>query len=133
MNTNKKWGLGAFLAVIGAFFAGWLTAPQSGKETREDIKDAALKAKSEAEDQLHAVSEELKDLSKKGADKASELKESAKVELEKLVSEAKIAQDKAKTVLSAVRGGETEDPELKKALKQAKSAKDNLVRFWENR
>lgn len=133
MTSNKKWGLGTLLAMIAAFFTGWLTAPQSGKETREDIKDAALNAKTEAEKQLSQVADEVKELTKKGTERANELKDSAKAEYDKLVKEAKAAQEKAITVLDAVKSGQSDSPELDKAVKQAKNAKDNLMKFWSAR
>ena len=52
MASNKKWALGAVIAAIGGFITGILTAPKSGKETRQDIKDEAVKLKGEAEKTL---------------------------------------------------------------------------------
>ena len=50
-NTGK-WAAGAVVAGVAGYVAGILTAPKSGKETREDIKHAATKAKTEAEKKL---------------------------------------------------------------------------------
>ncbi|HEX9679696.1 MAG TPA: YtxH domain-containing protein [Candidatus Saccharimonadales bacterium] len=43
--TGAKWGI---LGVIAGAIAGLLFAPKSGKETREDIKEGAVKTKREA-------------------------------------------------------------------------------------
>ncbi len=42
---SKKFLLGATIGAIAGFVTGILTAPKSGKETRQDIKDASVKAK----------------------------------------------------------------------------------------
>ena len=39
--TFKKFALGALFAAAIGYIAGILTAPKSGKETREDLKNAA--------------------------------------------------------------------------------------------
>ena len=48
--------------VCPGYLAGILTAPKSGKETREDIKDTAVKTYSEAEKQLKKLHTELNDV-----------------------------------------------------------------------
>lgn len=46
--SKGKIALGALFGAVTGFVAGVLTAPKSGKETRTDIKDAAVKAKDTA-------------------------------------------------------------------------------------
>ncbi len=46
--SKGKIAVGAIFGAITGFVAGVLAAPKSGKETRADIKDAALKAKDTA-------------------------------------------------------------------------------------
>ena len=41
MAKNKKFGIGIIIGAIAGVLAGFLTAPKSGKETREDLKKKA--------------------------------------------------------------------------------------------
>ncbi len=43
--SKGKFALGAVVAAAAGFVAGILTAPKSGKETRDEIKDKAVKTK----------------------------------------------------------------------------------------
>ncbi len=45
----KKQKIGIIGAVAAGFTAGILTAPKSGKETRKDLKDKAVKMKADTE------------------------------------------------------------------------------------
>ena len=47
--TGRKLAVGTLIGAGIGYLAGILTAPKSGRETRQDIKDATLKAKTEAE------------------------------------------------------------------------------------
>ncbi|MEO7364397.1 MAG: YtxH domain-containing protein [Candidatus Saccharimonadales bacterium] len=46
--TTKKLAIGAAIAGAAGYLAGVLTAPKSGKATRDDIKDATQRGISEA-------------------------------------------------------------------------------------
>lgn len=65
---SKKFPFGALIGAVAGLIAGVLTAPKSGKETRQDIMDKAEELKSKAskaaDDTKHAA-EELKDKLKK--------------------------------------------------------------------
>ena len=50
--------------------------------------------------------------------------------LEKAVEVAKQNQAKVKELISAVRNGETDQPELKKAIKDATKAKEHLMKYF---
>lgn len=128
--TNKKWALGALMAAVVGFVAGILTAPKSGKETREDIKNTANRVVSEAEKQLKKIHSELNIV----IDDAKELLHGktgkTKDDIGKAIALAKNKQDKVKELLSALRdGGESDNPELSKSLTEAKSALDHLKKF----
>ena len=58
-NSGKKIAIGTIVAGAVGYVAGILTAPKSGKETRKDIGDAAVKAKNEAERKLKKMHSEL--------------------------------------------------------------------------
>jgi gas vesicle protein len=129
-NTGKKVAIGAAIAAVGGYITGILTAPKSGKETRKEISMEAESLKGSAEDELHNVNEELKGLIKQTKEKTVALGSGAREEFNEAVIRAKDAQNKSTTVLKAFRAGEANDPELNKAVKQAKLAKKNLSKFF---
>lgn len=126
---TKKLAIGAILGVVTGFLAGLLTAPKSGKETRADIKNTANKVTREAEKKLKELYGELTDVIDKGKNTAK--KEGAKVKKELLqaLASAEKTQQKVKEVISAIRDGEADHPELDKAVKEATKAKDHLKKF----
>lgn len=128
-SSSGKWALGAIFAGVAGFLAGILTAPKSGKETRKDIKNVALKAKTEAEKNLKSLHSEL---NKKLADvkaRGEELSGKARTEYDEVVERAKGAKEKVREVLSTLHDGDADDPDLKQALKDAKDALKNLEKF----
>lgn len=128
-------GKGTRFAVVTAvaaglgYVAGILTAPKSGKETRKDIKDKAAETKEELTKKLDEVSNELGDAIAKGKTRVKNLEAGAKAEMEKAVNAAVLAKDKAKDMVAAVKRGEAEDKDLKKAVKDVHSAIDNLKKY----
>lgn len=128
-HTDRKLAIGAALAGAVGYITGILTAPKSGKETREDIADKAEDIKEGAEDQLQNLHNELNDLLRTAKNKSVALGSKARVEFNEAVVRAKDAQNKAAHVLGAVRGGQADDPALNKAIKQAKQAKKNLAKY----
>lgn len=115
--------------IVGAalgFAAGVLTAPKSGKETREDIKVAAVKLKKDAAIKLAMAKTELGKAIDEATARAKDLSGKSRKELDDLIVKGKAAQAKSLDVLSAVKNGESDDKDLKKALNDAKSAKNNL-------
>lgn len=128
-HTGQKLAVGALIAGAAGYLAGILTAPKSGKQTRGDIADKASDVKRSAETELVSLQVGLKDLIKKAKTETIALSGKAKEEFNEAVIRAKDAQDKAGTVLKAVKAGEAADPELNKAVKQAKLAGKNLGRY----
>lgn len=131
-NTGRKLAIGALIAGVGGYLAGILTAPKSGKETREDIADKADEIKDDAHEQLQKASDELSDLISSTKSKSLELGSKARSEYNEAVVRAKDAQNKAMHVLKAVKAGEADDPQLNKAIKQAKLAAKNLSRYFKS-
>jgi len=127
--SNGKWAAGAVLAGATGFVAGILTAPKSGKETRQSIKSAALKAKSEAEKNLKSLHSELNEKLANAKKMGEELSDKAKSELDMVVGKAQIAKDKVREILSSLHDGDADDPDLKKALKEAKDSLSALEKF----
>lgn len=128
-DMGKKFALGAVLAAAGGYLAGILTAPKSGKDTRAEIADRAGDAKDAAADQLQSLQDELDDLLDSAKDKSAGAKAKSREELNEAVLRAKDARNKSAEILKAVKKGQAEDPELNKAVNQARQAIKNLGKF----
>ena len=118
--------------IVGAavgYVAGVLTAPKSGKETRQDIKNAAEKYKTEASIKLQGLRDDLGVLIDDASQKARYYSDKGKKEVSLLVDKAKVAQNKAKDVLGAVKSGEAADADLQNALNEATTAKKHLLDY----
>ncbi len=127
--TSGKWALGALFAAVAGFAAGILTAPKSGKETREDIKVATKNGMAEAEKQLKKLHTQMNDVMAQAKDKAKGLKGSAQKDLQAAIDKAGVAKEKARHLLSAVHEGGAEDKDLNKAIDEANRAIDHLKSY----
>jgi len=125
-NIVKKFAIAVGLAGLAGYLAGILTAPQSGKETREDIKQAARTGMTEAEKQLKRALAELGELIDEAKKRGGELSGKASKELAELGDKAKTAREKAREMLSAIHEGDAEDKDLQVAVQQANSAVQHL-------
>lgn len=129
-DTSKKWALGAVAAAVAGFVAGILTAPKSGKETREDIKNTANRVVSEAEKQLKKIHSEMNVVVEDAKELLQGKTGKTRADIESAISAAKEKQSKVRELLSALRdGGASDDPELSKGLDEAKSALSHLRKF----
>lgn len=129
-DTAKKFAIGATLAAAAGYVAGILTAPKSGKETRDDLKKAAVQTFGEAEKQLKKLHTELGQLLTQAKDKAETLKGKAREELDKAAGTANTVKEKARQLLSAVHEGDAADnKELKQAIDDATKAVSHLRTF----
>ena len=77
--AKGKFALGALIGVAAGFVAGVLTAPKSGKETRDDLKQKANEKKTEAiakgkevRTKAGDVAEDVVSKAEKAADKAAD-------------------------------------------------------------
>jgi gas vesicle protein len=122
----KKLVVGTTVAAAAGYVAGILTAPKSGKETRGDIKAAALKKRADAEKELKHLQTELDKLIQQGKAKATKLSGKAKLELDTLVEKAKTAKEKTAQVIGVLRNGDAKDADLKTAVTSAKSSIEHL-------
>lgn len=125
-NFMKKTTIAIGLAGLAGYLAGILTAPKSGKETREDIKQATRTGMSEAEKQLKRALAELGELIDEAKKRGNELGDKANKELSDLGDRAKVAREKAREVLSAIHEGDAEDKDLQEAVQQANAAVKHL-------
>jgi len=127
--VGKKLAISTVVAAITGYLAGILTAPKSGKETRTDIADKAIDIKEDAVEQLERLHDELNLLLNNAKTQTIALSAQAREEFNEAVVRAKDAQDKAAHVLGAIKKGEADDPQLNKAIKQAKQAQKNLGKY----
>jgi gas vesicle protein len=131
-NTGRKMVASALIAGVAGYIGGVLTAPKSGKETRKKLTEEAEGFKDNTEEQLQKANEDLKVLLKDAKNKTVSLSAQAKEEFNEALLRAKDAQNKASSTLKAIKNGEAEDPELNKAVKQAKLAAKNLGKFFKS-
>lgn len=126
MRKNTKFAVGTALVAGIGYIAGMLTAPKSGKETRKDIQNQALKAKQESERKLKELNNELSRLLSSAKSKVKTAEESSKNELHKAVDMGVAAKERAREILSAFHEGETDDKDLQNAVKDVHKAIDHL-------
>ncbi|HSX46020.1 MAG TPA: YtxH domain-containing protein [Candidatus Saccharimonadia bacterium] len=124
--TVKKIALFSTLAAVAGYLAGLLTAPQSGKETRKDIKKTADKGFAEAEKDLKKLNDELGKVITQAKGSGEKLGVKAQKELDSLVEKAKDTKEKAREMISAIHEGDAQDKDLDKAIKDANTALKHL-------
>ena len=128
-HTVRNVAIGGTIAAIGGFLAGILTAPKSGKETRQDIKEGAGKGVAEAEKDLKKLQAELDKAIKQAKSQGGKLSAKAQKELDELLLKAKDSKEKAAEVLSALREGGAADQDLDRAVKNASRSVKNLKKY----
>lgn len=125
----KKLAIGTAIAGVAGYLAGILTAPKSGKETRQDVKSAAIKAKTKAEKDLKKLHSDLTQLLDKAKKSALTAKTEADKDFSKAVEVAAKAKEKVREVLSSIHEGGSDDKDLQKAIDEATAAIDHLKTF----
>jgi gas vesicle protein len=128
-NVAGKVAIGAAITAVAGYIAGILTAPKTGKETREDLKNKAAETYSAAEKELKKLHTELGDVIAEAGDKVAELRGKSGKSLDEAVTKGQKAKDKAREVLSSLHDGEAEDKDLKKAIAEATKAVENLRNY----
>jgi gas vesicle protein len=127
----KKIAVGAMFAAAVGYIAGVLTAPKSGKETREELKTAANQTWAEGERKLKKLHTELTGLIDEFKTRKESVKDQAQKHHKQVLAEAEKAREKARAVLSAIHEGETEDKDLQKAIAEAKKAINHLREYYQ--
>lgn len=125
----KKLAIGAAVAGAVGYLAGILTAPKSGKETRQDVKSAAIKAKTKAEKDLKKLHSDLSVLLDKAKRNALSAKTVADQDFTKAVQMASKAKETVREVLSSIHEGGSDDKDLQKAIDEATAAIEHLKVF----
>ena len=125
----KTFAIGTVFAAAAGFVAGILTAPKSGKETRQDIADASHHAVTEAEKTLKHLHSELLTQFEIATTRADELKGQASKRAHDIATTAEDAKLKAQEALDAFRNGKSDDADLQKAIKEAEKAIKHVREF----
>lgn len=126
---SSNFALGAVIAAGVGYVIGVLTAPKSGRETREDIQRATLKAKTDAEKNLKELYGEIDSKIDQGRHQVKTASEKVKTELTHAIETAQSAKDKARQALSSLHEGDTDNKELQKAVKDVRKALDHLKNY----
>ncbi|HTE58047.1 MAG TPA: YtxH domain-containing protein [Verrucomicrobiae bacterium] len=128
-HAGRNMAIGAALAAGAGYVAGILTAPKSGKDTRKDIKDTAVKTKTEAEKRLKVMHSEATDLIGKAKTLAKNVGSGSKDELNQAIESAVSAREKARNLLSALHEGDADDKDLEEAIAEVNSAVEHLKKY----
>jgi gas vesicle protein len=123
----KKVAIGAAITAVLGYIAGILTAPKSGKETRDDIKNKAQDTYAAAEKELKKLHTELTDVIDEVSDRITSFKNNKDVS--GALDKGRDAKQKAREVLSTLHEGEASDKDLKKAISDATKAIEHLRDF----
>ncbi len=126
---KRNAAIGTILVAGAGYVAGLLTAPKSGRQTRKDLRRAALKAKTEAERKLKKAHSELNHVIDEAGTFAKSAKGKASDELDKARQQAEQIRQKSRELLSAVHEGEAEDKDLQKSIDDVKKATEHLKKY----
>lgn len=123
----KKLAIGAVVAGVVGYVAGILTAPKSGKDTRDNIKNKAHDTYAAAEKELKKLHTELTDVIDEVSDRITSFRDNKDVS--GALDRGRDAKQKAREVLSTLHEGEASDKDLKKAISDATKAIEHLRDF----
>ena len=84
---KAKFGLGLLVGAVAGVVAGFLTAPKSGKETRDDLR----RKKDEVVDKAGAKAEEVKGMARDAAEEAKSRADDLKSRATRAAESAKSA------------------------------------------
>ena len=126
MNNRIKLAIGTAIATGAGYLAGILTAPKSGKDTRDDIQKQSARVRKESEKKLKEISGELSELIVQVKAKVKTAEIGTKAEIHKALDRATAAKTKAREILSAFHEGESDDKDLEQSIKDAHKAVDHL-------
>lgn len=129
--TTKKFVLGTVIAAAVGYVAGLLTAPKSGKETREDIKDAASSAILASEKQLKVLQKDMDEALGFAKKELAKLSGRAKTNLDEAIEKTQDVKAKVKELIASIHSGEVEDKDLQAAVSEASKVLKHLQSFFE--
>lgn len=114
--AKGKWALGAVIGAVAGFVSGVLLAPKSGKETREDVKKAGVKAK----DDIAAEVDKVKTATTK---KTQEVKAKTEELVEDVTEKAKEVKARTEQAVAGAKAGFSKDPKSASKKTTKKSSK----------
>lgn len=124
--NTRNIAIGVVLAAAAGYVAGILTAPKSGKETREDLKNTAIATKEQMEAKIKSLQADASKLLKDANSRLKNLSGVAKAELQEAIVRAQIAKDKAREVVRALNNGEADDEDLNNAVQDLRTSISHL-------
>lgn len=127
--SAKAVAISTLIAAGAGYLTGILTAPKSGKQTRNDITSGVNKKRRESEMQLKKLHSEITGNLKEAETRAKKAQTKVTKEFQDATDKARLAKNKAKDMLSAVHNGEADDPNLQAVVEEVKLAKSNLTKF----
>ena len=125
----KRFAIGSSVAAVAGYVAGVMSAPKSGKQTRQDMKSKSDKGRAQAEKDLKKLHTELNELIKEAKKHGSKVGEKAQTETKDLTIKALDTKEKVREIISAIHEGDAEDHDLDKAVKNANNAIEHLKEF----
>ncbi|HSH18428.1 MAG TPA: YtxH domain-containing protein [Candidatus Saccharimonadales bacterium] len=129
MAKFKNLAVGALIAGAAGYVAGLLTAPKSGRATREDIKNATDSTISETERQLKKLHTELNELLGEAKSRGNKVQGQAKDEYDEVTAFATKTKQKAREIISAIHEGETDNKELQRVMLDTQKAVNHLKTY----
>ena len=130
-NSKGKIAISALIAGAIGYGIGILTAPKSGKETRDDVKVAAQNYSKKVEQRLQNYHNELTELLAEAKITGMNYRGKARVELDKLLDVAVEARHRVNLAISALQKGDKVDTELESAITEADESIKKLKDFVE--
>lgn len=127
--NTKRFAVGTMVAVVVGYIAGILTAPKSGKQTRDEIKSGAQKSYAEAEKELKKLQAELTQLLDEAKVKIEPTAGKARQDLQTAMDTAKQGKEKAGEILGAVRAGKAKDKDLQKVIADVQKTIEHLKKY----
>jgi gas vesicle protein len=124
--TVKKVAIGSGLAAAAGYIAGVLTAPKSGKDTRDDIFDAAENGKVDLEKEFKAINKDLSAVIDDAKKKSAKANKKSQAEIKGMIEKSLDTKEKVKELIGAIHDGSAEDEDLKRAVKNANNAVEHL-------
>jgi gas vesicle protein len=127
MSKSSKFGLGVIFGAIAGAVAALLSAPKSGKETREELKKAADNFGADAEKKLKSLHAEANKLIEKCEAEGKKLTGSAKKDADATLEKANQLKDRVKRYIAEVKNGDENSDDLslddlKKELKDIETS-----------
>jgi gas vesicle protein len=128
-NVVRNVAIGAALSALAGYIAGILTAPKSGKETRQDIRDKTAASYAATEKELKKLHTELTNVMNDVSARIESLKGRTGKDAGDALDMGREVKQKTREVLSALHDGEADDKDLKKAIQDATTAIEHLRDF----